>query len=128
MPSTIVRALRSPSSGTLWPRICTVPPVRTSWRSVTATRSTCLETSCSTWASRLWIAWLTNWRSIGSFVLRYRWTVGLPNPWVTRLWICCGRSAGMITAASASPLRTAAIAWAWEWTVIGWIELSRSEA
>jgi hypothetical protein len=128
VPATIVRALRSPSSRTVWPRICTLPPLSTSCRSVTATRSTCLDTSCSTWASRDEIAWSTNWRWMGSFVFRYSCTVGLPIPCVIRLCTCCGRSAGMISAASASPLRTLAIACAREWTLISWMELSRSDA
>ncbi len=59
---------------------------------------------------RVEIAWSTNCRSSGSLVLRYSLTVGLPTPWVIRLWICWGSAAGMITAASAAPLRTLATA------------------
>ena len=70
VPWTIVRASRSPSSRTVWPRISTLPPLSTCWRSLMATRSTCLETSCSTWLMRDEIAWSTNWRSIGSLPLR----------------------------------------------------------
>ena len=53
-----------------------LPPLRTCWRSLVATRSTCLDTACSTSFSRALIAWSTNWRSIGSRELRYSSTVG----------------------------------------------------
>ena len=54
--------------------------------------------------------------------LRISSTVGLPTPWVTRLWIWAGMSAGTISAAAAAPVRTFAIASSREWTLIGLID------
>src|SRR2546421_281849 len=56
------------------------------------------------------MAWLANWRSSGSRELRISCTVGLPTPWVTRLWIWEMMSPGTISAALACPSRTLAIA------------------
>ena len=89
---------------------------------MTATRSTCLDTACSTWATRALIAWSANCRSSGSRVFRISSTVGLPTPWVIRLLIWEMMSAGMISAAGACPLLTLAIASARELTLIGSID------
>ena len=91
-------------------------------RSLTATRSTCLETACSTSLTRALIVCSANWRSSGSLELRISSTVGLPTPWVTRLWICAGMSDGTISAAAAWPERTFAIASSRELTFSGLID------
>ena len=122
VPWTIVREFFSPSSGTFWPRNVSVPPLRVCCRSLTATRSTCLETACSTWATRELIACSANCRSSGSLVFRIRSTVGFPTPCVIRLLIWEMMSAGMISAAAAWPLRTLSIASAREFTLIASID------